>query len=178
MSPQVLCNCFIWLIWVNTHTYMQWHKSYLMHLPHTLACQKDLILQEFCYHPIWHSVLKPKHAHSIRSKLSEESFRLSKSDPTTKPVSWQSCWLQEQPCSSTHPFLLTRPCVCCSQGCQMQGKRAEAEPSLSAATYHQSHKTAPSACTLHKIISYMQSATLVQAGFSTSWGGRLSWEKN
>lgn len=40
--------------------------------------------------------------------------------------------------------------------------------SLSAATYRQSCKSAPSACTLREIISCMKSAALVRAGFSIS----------
>lgn len=74
-------------------------------LPHTLvthismskgSCSAGILLPS-------HTALcletqqKPKPSNSIRSKLSEESLRLGRSDPTSKPVSWQAVDCRSNP---------------------------------------------------------------------------------
>lgn len=168
VSPQVSHDCFISLVWGNTHTSMQWHKFYPMHLPRTLAaCQKGLILQDLLQLPPhtapWpESQQKSKPSHSHWVKTFRGKFWVREQWPYRQARVSAGCWPPGQSRSSYRPLPPTRPCVSSGQGCQMRRRRVGAEPSLSAAT-------------LCKIISCIES---VRAGFSISSGDGMAWGKN
>lgn len=127
-----------------------------------------------CHHS-WHHGLKPRKNPNLLIPISQNLQRKVSGQGKATLLLCQplSKLLGQSHSSITLPGL--RPCVSC--GWQMQGTRA-GEPSLSAATYHPSRKTAPSACTIHKIISCMESAVSLQAGLPIRGGGRMSWGKN
>lgn len=112
-------------------------------------------------HPSWHHGLKPRKDPNLLIPISQTLQRKVSGQGKVTLLLHQafSKLLGQSPSSSTCPC--SHPPVCC--GCQMQGERA-GEPSLWAATSHPSCKTAPSACTMCKIISCMESAVWYKQG--------------